>query len=148
MTNTAASNPLFHTSSGALCHTCRHAHIPMSICAHTNIHHTCRMHNRTQSLRAMLHSSNRPANLSQGVSACNCVRVWMWMCVRSGNVTERRGASWREQKSEQREREEGGRLTDQERGMERGKTREVEREHGWKHTEAENRGEVSDDMVR
>lgn len=28
------------------------------------------------------------------------------------------------------EREEGGRLTDQERGMERGKTREVEREHG------------------
>lgn len=30
----------------------------------------------------------------------------------------------------EREREEGGRLTDQERGMERGKTREVEREHG------------------
>lgn len=138
MTNTAASNPLFHTSSGALCHTCRHAHIPMSMCAHTNIHHTCRMHNRTQSLRAMLHSSNRPANLSQGVSACNCVRVWMWMCVRSGNVTERRGASWREQKSEQRERERRGEADrpgerDGERKNQRGRKRTWMKTHwGWK----------------
>lgn len=35
-----------------------------------------------------------------------------------------------ENRNQNREREEGGRLTDQERGMERGKTREVEREHG------------------
>lgn len=37
-----------------------------------------------------------------------------------------------ENRNQNRERERGGggRLTDQERGMERGKTREVEREHG------------------
>lgn len=80
MTNAAASNPLFHTSGGTLCHTCRHAHTPMSMCTYLNTHHTCHMHNHTQSLRAMPHSSNRPANLSQGAPVCDSVTVCMREC--------------------------------------------------------------------
>lgn len=104
-----------HFLRHSLLHMWTHTHIHVSMCTCINTHHICHMHNCTQSLRAMPHSSNRPANLSQGVSvcdsdcvclcACACVCTCVRVCVSSsGNVTERRGAGWRGRNQNRKER--------------------------------------------
>lgn len=100
------------------------AHIPMSMCTHINTQHTCHMHNHTQSLRAMLHSSNRPVNLSQGVPVCDSVTVSVSVSVHAcvwaalAMSPSEGGSRLETEESEQRERKG---LTDQDRGIKREK---------------------------
>lgn len=127
MTNADASNPLVPFSGGSLCHTCSY------VCTHQHAPPPPppprQMHNRTRSLIAVLHSSNRPANLIQGMPVCDCEPLQMGMCAcsraranSSGNVTLREKL------------EHGGRkgLTDQDRGMTRGKKRKCGKTKGMK----------------
>lgn len=135
-------------------HTCRHTSTLPWVWAYINTHHTCHMHKNTQSLRAILHSSNRPVNLSQGAPVCDSVTV----CMRECECMCAHACMWAalamSQSEEERVREREIRTEREERADRPGKRdderirRKVEREKGWKYTEAESRGEVSDDMLR
>lgn len=72
MTNAAASNPLFHTSGGNLCHTSPHATTETH--SHEHVHtHTCDRHNQPS-------EQHHPAQIGQLISARECQCVTMCMC--------------------------------------------------------------------